>query len=111
MDGIERKCLLTLLASAAALVCACGGGGNGVNIGSGQDPDPVVIDFPIGYIRAPIPVDDNGDFAQRDVREQITFDFGADLFYRDRASPSSEAVNITGDLTQGLAAIRDVEIA
>ena len=111
MDGIERKCRLTLLASAAALVCACGGGGNGVNIGSGQDPDPVVIDFPIAYIRAPIPVDDNGEFAQRDVREQITFDFGADLFYRDRASPSSEAVNITGDLTQGLAAIRDVEIA
>ena len=111
MDGIKKMCRLVLPAIAAAFAAACGGGGNGVNIGSGQGPDPVVVDFPIAYIRAPIPVDDNGAFDQRDLREQITFDFGADLFFRDRASPSSEAVNITGDLTQGLAAIRDVEIA
>ena len=98
------------LLSVAAIIAACSQG-DGVSIGTGQDPDPVVIDFPIAYIRAPIPTDDNGDFEQDDVREQITFDFGADLYFRDRASPSAEAVNITGDLTQGLAAIRDVEIA
>ena len=98
------------LISASAAIAACSQG-DGVSIGTGQDADPVVIDFPVAYIRAPIPVDDNGDFAQEDLREQITFDFGADLFYRDRASPSAEAINITGELTQGLAAIRDVEIA
>ncbi|MDH3532823.1 MAG: DUF5050 domain-containing protein, partial [Gammaproteobacteria bacterium] len=95
----------------ALLFSACGGQQNGVSIGSGQDPDPVIVDFPIAYIRAPIPTDDNGAFEQRDLREQITFDFGADLYFRDRASPSAAAVNITGELTQGLAAIRDVEIA
>ena len=94
----------------AAAIAACSQG-DGVSIGTGQDADPVVIDFPLAYIRAPIPVDDNGDFEQEDLREQITFDFGADLFYRDRASASAEAINITGELTQGLAAIRDVEIA
>ena len=94
----------------AAAIAACSQG-DGVSIGTGQDSDPVVIDFPIAYIRAPIPVDDNGDFEQEDLREQITFDFGADLFYRDRASPGAEAINITGELTQGMAAIRDVEIA
>ena len=99
------------LISATVVIAACGGSGDGVSIGTGQDPDPVVQDFPIAYIRAPIPVDDNGEFEQQDVREQITFDFGADLFYRDRASPSAEEINITGELTQGLAAIRDVEIA
>jgi hypothetical protein len=98
------------LLSASAIIAACSQG-DGVSIGTGQDPDPVVIDFPIAYVRAPIPTDDNGDFTQEDLREQITFDFGADLFYRDRASPSAEAINITGELTQGLAAIRDVEIA
>jgi len=98
------------LISVAAAIAACSQG-DGVSIGTGQDSDPVVIDFPIAYIRAPIPVDDNGDFEQEDLREQITFDFGADVFYRDRASPSAEAINITGELTQGLAAIRDVEIA
>ncbi len=96
--------------SALALIVGCSGSGDGVSIGSGQDPDPVIVDFPIAYVRAPVPVDANGDLVQRDLREQITFDFGADLFFRDRASPSSEAVNVTGDLTQGLAAIRDVEM-
>ena len=113
-EGIARRAFrsaaLILLISATAMFAACSQG-DGVSIGTGQDADPVVIDFPIAYIRAPIPTDDNGDFEQNDLREQITFDFGADLFYRDRASPSAEAINITGELTQGLAAIRDVEIA
>ena len=113
-EGMARKAIrsvaLISLISATAIIAACSQG-DGVSIGTGQDPDPVVIDYPIAYVRAPIPVDDNGDFAQDDLREQITFDFAADLFFRDRASPSAEAVNITGDLTQGLAAVRDVEIA
>ncbi len=112
MDTFARKALRrTVFAGTAVVVAACGGSGDGVSIGTGQDADPVVVDFPIAYIRAPIPVDDNGDFEQQDLREQITFEFGADLYFRDRASPSAEAVNITGELTQGLAAIRDVEIA
>ena len=94
----------------AAALAACGGSGDGVSIGTGQDPDPVIVDFPIAYIKAPIPVDDNGAFQQRDLREQITFDFGADLYFRDRAAPSAEAINITAEVSQGLAAIRDVEI-
>ncbi len=111
MDGFVKNGFRgTVLIVAAAAIAACSSG-DGVSIGTGQDPDPVVIDFPIAYIRAPIPEDDNGDFEQNDFREQITFDFGADVFFRDRASPSAEAINITGDLTQGLAAIRDVEIA
>ena len=108
----RRAGALTICMLAAMLLSACGGGQpDGISIGSGQDPDPVIVDFPIAYIRAPIPVDANGGFEQRDLREQITFDFGADLFFRDRASPSSAAVNITGELTQGLAAVRNVEIA
>ncbi|MBT8099748.1 MAG: PD40 domain-containing protein, partial [Gammaproteobacteria bacterium] len=107
----RRAGRLAALLSASILFSACGGGQEGVSLGSGQDPDPVVVDFPIAYIRAPIPTDDNGVFEQRDLREQITFDFGADLFFRDRAAPAAEAVNITGELTQELAAIRDVEIA
>jgi len=101
---------IVALISALSINAACSSG-DGVSIGTGQDPDPVVIDYPIAYIRAPIPVDDNGVFQQQDLREQITFDFGADLFIRDRASPSALPVSITGELTLGLAAIRDVEIA
>ena len=84
---------------------------NGVSLGDGQQADPVVIDFPIAYVRAPQPLDDDGELVQSDVREPIDFNFGADLYFRDRASVSTEAVNITGELTQGLYAIKDVEIA
>ena len=94
-----------------SVVLAACGSGDGVSIGDGQDSDPVVVDFPIAYIRAPLPVDDDGEFEQSDLRDMITFDFGADLYFRDRASPSTEAVNITGDLTQGQYAVRDVEIS
>lgn len=100
---------IKMIVLSTALLAACGGG-DGVSIGSGQDADPVVIDFPIAYIKSPIPTDANGAFVQQDLREQITFEFGADLYYRDRASPSAADTNITESVSQGLAAIRDVEI-
>ncbi|MCH7854072.1 MAG: PD40 domain-containing protein [Proteobacteria bacterium] len=103
------KSTATLL-SAMFVVAACSSG-DGVSIGTGQDADPVVIDFPIAYVRAPLPVDNQGEFAQADLREQLTFDFGADLFFRDRAAPSASAVNITGAITNGLGAVRDIEMA
>jgi hypothetical protein len=100
-----------LLASMLVIV-ACDGANQGVQIGNGQNPDPVVVDFPIAYIKAPLVFDeDDGMLVQTDLRELISFDFGADLYVKDRASSSSLAVNVTGDLMQGLAAIRDVEIA
>jgi hypothetical protein len=106
--GAAAARLLAL--SAVTSLVACGGSGDGVSIGTGQDADPVIVDFPVAYIKSPVPIDDNGVFQQRDLREQITFDFGADLYFRDRAAPSAEAINITGEISQGLAAIRDVEI-
>ena len=96
---------------AIAALSACGGSGDGVSIGSGQDADPVVIDFPIAYVREPLAVDNQGEFQASDARELITFNFGADLFFRDRASPSALAVNITERETNGLGAVRDVEIS
>ena len=95
----------------ALIAAGCGGSGDGVSIGTGQDPDPVVVDFPIAYVKAPLPLDAQGDLEQSDLREMVTFNFGADLFFRDRASPSAPEVNITGEITQGLGAVRDVEIS
>lgn len=92
-------------------IAACGGSGDGVSIGTGQDPDPVIVDFPIAFVRAPLPLDDQGVLEQSDVRELITFNVGADLFFRDRASPSALDVNITERETGGLGDVRDVEIA
>jgi hypothetical protein len=89
----------------------CDGANQGVQIGDGQSPDPVAVDFPIAYVRTPVPTDDNGEFEQMDLREQITFDVGGDLYFKPRASTTATPVNITGDVTEGNGAVRDVEMA
>ena len=101
---------LAALISVAAAFAACDGANQGVQIGTGQNPDPVVIDFPIAYVKQPIPVDDNGEFEQQDLREQISFQIGGNLYFRDRASPSALEVNITEPIIADQGDVRDVEI-
>lgn len=102
-----------LAGAAAALLVGCSGGGEGdtVGFGSGQDPDPVALEFPIVYVQRPIPLDDNMQPITEDLREILTFNIGADLMFRDRASPSTPDVNLTAAITQGLADIRDVTVS
>ncbi|MEL7297591.1 MAG: hypothetical protein AAGJ86_07990, partial [Pseudomonadota bacterium] len=99
--------------AALILVAGCSNGGEGdeVGFGSGQDPDPVALEFPIAYVQRPLAIDDDGEPLTEDVRDLLTFNIGADLFLRDRASPSTPDVDITGELTQGLADIRDVTVS
>jgi len=107
-DGARR---MAGVLSLSVVLAACDGANQGVQIGDGQSPDPVVIDFPIAYVRAPLPLDDNGMFEQQDLREQITFDVGGQLFVRDRASPTAEPLNVTESVIGDMGAVRDVEIA
>ena len=90
------RCLGLALAAVAA---GCGGGsssgsGNGL-LGGGQDPDPVVVDFPVAYVKRPLLTDDNGNLQSNDVREPGEFRPGAELFIRDRASPSAPERSLT----------------
>ena len=99
------------LLAVVLLIGACSKG-EGVQLGTGQSPDPVVIDFPIAFIKEPLPpLDDNGDMVQPDARELITFNVGGDVWFKDRAAVGALAVNITEPFTQGLGAVRDLEIA
>ena len=102
---------LAAILSVSVPLAACDGANQGVQIGTGQNPDPVVIDFPIAYVKQPIPVDDNGAFEQQDLREQITFQVGGNLYFRDRASPGALEVNITEPVSADQGYVRDVELA
>jgi hypothetical protein len=95
-----------LLAVAALAACTSSDGGSGANPGGGQSPDPVVLDFPIAYVKRPVPT---GNALAPDARELSPFQPGADLYLRDRASPSSAERNVTAAITKGLGDVRDVE--
>ena len=111
ISSMRPAARLAALISMLPIIAACDGANQGVQIGTGQNPDPVVIDFPIAYVKQPIPVDDNGEFEQQDLREQITFQVGGNLYFRDRASPGALEVNITEQIIGDQGDVRDVEIA
>lgn len=97
---------IACLALAAAVAAGCESGSrNGINIGSGQTPDPVVLDFPVAYVKRPLPTGDE------DARELRSFQGGADLWLRDRAAPAALERNITGAITGGEWDVRDVDVS
>ena len=68
MNKSVRRLTRTKLLTAFLLplfVVSCGGG-DGISIGDGQDPDPVVLDFPLFYVKKPLPLEPHH---QRIVRQ------------------------------------------
>lgn len=106
LTSSARGCVLLIV---AICLTGCGGGGGGVDLAGGQGPDPVVLDIPVAYVKKPLATDGQGAVQSSDLRALITFDIGADLYIRDRASPSAPEQNITAGETQGLGDIRDLE--
>lgn len=107
--GVRRHLSGCMAIACALLLSACGGGDAGnVTLGGGQGPDPVVLDFPVFYVKRPTP--DPMD-PPSDAREVRQFEIGADLYMRDRASPTGSEVNLTGAITQGLGDVRDVDVS
>ncbi len=86
--------------------CSSSDGGGGLSPGSGQAPDPIVLDFPIAYVKRPVPA---SDAPSVDARELLDFEPGGDLYVRDRASPSAVERNVTTEITKGKGDVRDVE--
>ncbi|WP_129776795.1 HzsA-related protein [Peristeroidobacter soli] len=111
--AVPKKGAAVLLMSAIAFLlggCDGGSGGTDVTIGSGQSQDPVTLDFPVFYVKRPVPDPEDDELANADARELLRFEIGADLFMRDRASTSAPEVNLTSAQTQGLGDIRDVAV-
>ncbi len=94
-----RRALIRLLGGSILLLSACGGGGEGA--------DPVVERFGIAYVVRPLPAEGDWD----DSRELLTFQAGADLYYRDLAAPGARARNITAAVTGGQGDVRDVSVS
>ncbi len=110
---IVRAVSATILSSTVLLgLVACGGSdGDQIGVATGQSPDPVVLDIPILYVKRPLPVDEDGLLIEDDARDAIKFAPGADLFVRDRASPSADERNVTEAITMGMGDVRDLSMS
>ncbi|QGX38661.1 PD40 domain-containing protein [Permianibacter aggregans] len=109
---LTSRIRLALACSAALMLSACGDGGFGSS--GEQAPDPVAIDIPVVYIKRSIPLDEDGNMIVSDIREPVAFngDVSAELFIRDRASPSATERSLTaGIFPDGeLYDVRDVSV-
>jgi len=94
----ESRALCGLLA--AVLLAACSSGGS-VDIGHGQSAG-ATTDFGIAYVKRMLPTDATGLDALRaldDLRRQRHFWTKADVYIRDKATPSGVERNITSQVT------------
>ncbi|MBV1908655.1 MAG: hypothetical protein KUG78_05000 [Kangiellaceae bacterium] len=112
--NIKKVRDIVLLWSALCLTASCTSGGAGVET-AGQSDDPVVVDFPIAYVKRTLPVElDDNDVEQPAeviLREPINFFPGAALYVRDRATPSALEVNVTDGIFEegALYDVKDVD--
>lgn len=96
--GIPRWLVVGVLAS---FLGACGGGsdsGSSGGLSGSQDADPVLVDFPIAYVKRPLLVDEDDNLLTTQVRNATEFFPGAQLYMRDRASPSAPERELTAGI-------------
>jgi len=107
----HRHGLLKFVAIALPLLavfgCSSAPTGNAPGVAGGQTLTPGVTNFPLAYIKAPVlPV-----AKDIDVRDLITSITGSDLYIRNQASAGGAEVNVTGSITKGMGAVRDLDVS
>ncbi len=104
--------LLALAVTACSSTYGTNGNPNGgISLGSGgSSNDPISPDFAIAYVKRtlPSPADPNAQLTT-DLRVQRIWNGPADVWVRERASPTAGARNITFRVTQGQWDVRDLD--
>ena len=105
---------LLLAGAVAALLAACSSKGS-VDIASSQPSLGVATDFAIAYIKRTLPTDATALAKLRtadDLRQQRDLRSKADVFIRDKASPSGTERNITARITgKDFYDVRDLDVS
>ncbi|KUJ83815.1 hypothetical protein AWR36_008330 [Microbulbifer flavimaris] len=97
---------------ALILLGACsGGGGNGGDGGGEQAEDPVVIDYPVAFVRRSLNFEDDGTLVADDIYDPAAFNPGAELILKDRATPSAPEQVLTGELFDGGYDVKDLNVS
>lgn len=90
---IKQISSIAVMFTCSVLISGCGGDQQLVS--NNQAPDPVVVDVPIAFIKRTLPLDEDGDLVNIDLRRPSTFVPGAGLYLKARASASAIETNVT----------------
>src|ERR1700689_2075576 len=89
----------------AVLGCSSASSGHAPGVAGGQTLTPGITNFPLAYIKRPVLSKDIN------VRDLITSITGGDLYIRNQASAGGAEVNVTGSITKGMGAVRDLDVS
>ncbi|HYM24924.1 MAG TPA: hypothetical protein VEU08_17025 [Vicinamibacterales bacterium] len=109
LGRVQRLLVVAMLAALAAACSSSDGtasSNSGIGLGSGTSSnDPVSPDFAIAYIKRtlPNPADPNAITLEDDLRVQRVWNGPADVWVRERASPTANEKNITSSIACPLA--------
>jgi Tol biopolymer transport system component len=99
------KAALLALPMLAFLGCSSAESGHAPGVAGGQTLTPGVTNFPLAYVKHPIPTTDI------DARDLITSITGGDLYVRQQASAGGAETNVTKSITGGMGAVRDLDVS
>jgi hypothetical protein len=85
--------------------CSSAPTGHAPGLAGGEDLNPGVTNYPLAYIKRPIPK------ADIDVRDLITSTTGGDLYVRAQASAGGLEANVTSSITMGKGDVRDIDVS
>ncbi len=89
----------------AVIGCSSASSGHAPGVAGGQTLTPGITNFPLAYIKKPIPQTDIN------VRDLITSISGGDVYIRDQTSAAGAETNITASITQGNGDVRDLDVS
>lgn len=71
--------------------------------------DPGVLEAPIAFVKRPIPVDEDDEEIQSDLREPLFFAEGGDVYIRSNSTVTATETNITSSVTGGQGDVKDLK--
>ncbi len=94
--GVSASWRLIILSCCITLIVSCGGAGS-----EADGVDPGVFEVAVAYLKRPIPVDDQGQTVQADLRRPRLFSSGGDVYIRTNSTSGATTQNVTSSVTQG----------
>lgn len=77
-------------------------------VSSVNGADPGVLEAPVAYVKRPIPVDEDEEEIQSDLRDPLFFAAGGDVYLRSNSTVTADERNLTADITLGTGDVKDL---